>query len=341
MPLTNFPNGITSFGVPVLPGMSTPFTGNFYFVDPVEGSDGNRGTDTERPFQTLYRAHSACKDGNNDVVFLISNGLATGTARLSLASAQINDPTATVGTLVWSKSATHLVGIAAPGISSRARISNPTGTYTAATFGANTLMSVTGSGCLFSNISVVASFSTGNAAEIPVTVSGSYNVFNNCALGFPLSAAAIGGTAARALTVTTGGENSFNGCVIGSDTVIRSVLNSTIELAGGTARNQFNGCTFNIKTSSATSLHILGTGNNCISAYVMFKNCVFMNLMDEGSTNMTTVGSFTTASPNGSAIFPGSACIGATKWGDANFLANSYVDNVGGAATAGLMLNPT
>jgi hypothetical protein len=202
-------------------------------------------------------------------------------------------------------------------------------------------MTVSGSGCYFSNISVVAAFSTGNAAEIPVIVSGSYNVFENCAIGYPLSPEAIAGTTSRALKITGGGENAFNGCVIGSDTVIRSALNATIELAGGTARDQFNGCTFNCKTSSATTLHILGTGNNCISTYIMFKNCVFMNVTDQSGVVLTSVGSFTTATPNGSVLFPGSACVGATKWGDTNFLANSYVDNVGGAATAGLMLNPT
>lgn len=43
--LTNFPNGITSFGVPVLGTIGgLPFTGNYYFVDPVNGADGNEGT---------------------------------------------------------------------------------------------------------------------------------------------------------------------------------------------------------------------------------------------------------------------------------------------------------
>ena len=45
MGLTNFPNGISSFGVPVLGGiLGIPFTGTYWFVDPVNGLDGNAGT---------------------------------------------------------------------------------------------------------------------------------------------------------------------------------------------------------------------------------------------------------------------------------------------------------
>ena len=341
MALTNFPNGISSFGVPVLPG-TVPFTGKAYFVNPATGSDGNDGTSPDLPMATIYGAFSRCVSGNNDVIYLIGNGGTSGTARLSLAIAQTVTSTATSGMLAWNKNATHLVGIAAPGISSRARISTPTGTYTAATFGANTLLTVSGTGCYFANISLVSAFSTGNAAEITTIVSGSYNVFDNCAIGFGQSPESIAAATSRALKVTTGGEQLFNNCYIGGDSFIRSTAaNSTIELAGGTARPQFNNCLITMKTSYAGSTHIVGTGNNCISTFVQFKNCLFTNAVDQGSTAIDAVGTFSTVSPNGSILLPGSACTGATKWGNAAFLANSYVDNVGGAATAGLMVNPS
>ena len=59
MGLTNFPNGITSFGVPVLggggPGGLVAFN-NVYFVDGINGSDGNSGLDVSRPFATIQKA---------------------------------------------------------------------------------------------------------------------------------------------------------------------------------------------------------------------------------------------------------------------------------------------
>jgi len=342
--MTTFADGLYQYGgTPVASGgLPFPATGTAFFVAPATGSDGNSGKTPTEAFSTIYKGYAACTAGKNDVVFLVGDGATTGTARLSLANAVAANSAATTGTLTWAKAATHLVGVCPPGISARARLSNPTGTYTTTTFNATNMVNVTAAGCYFSNISLVSAFSTGDALEIPWINTGSFNVYTNCSFGFPQSAAALAGTTSRALKVTTGGEVSFNNCMIGTDTVARSVANATLEFAGGTARPWFTDCVFNLRTSAAGSLHMLGTGNNCISSYVLMRRCMFMNATDQGSTAITVAGSFTTASPNGSVILMGSAMIGSgQKWGDTNFLANSYVDNVGGAATAGLMLNPT
>jgi hypothetical protein len=180
MSLTNFPNGITSFGVPVLGTIGgLPFTGNYYFVDPVNGADGNEGT-PELPLKTLYGALAKCTAGNNDVVVLVGNGSSTGSARLSTALAQSINSAATTGTLNWNKDATHLIGVAAPtSVAQRARIAPPTGTYTAATFNSDAFINVTASGCYFANLSVFCGFSTGSASMIAWTDSGSRNAYSN------------------------------------------------------------------------------------------------------------------------------------------------------------------
>ena len=48
MGFTNYPNGITSFGIPVVGGAEMPLTGKHFFIDPVNGNDGNTGLSVER-----------------------------------------------------------------------------------------------------------------------------------------------------------------------------------------------------------------------------------------------------------------------------------------------------
>jgi hypothetical protein len=56
MGITNFPHGISSFGVPIYGGASQDNSGTTYFVDNNSGSDGNDGFSWESAFKTLARA---------------------------------------------------------------------------------------------------------------------------------------------------------------------------------------------------------------------------------------------------------------------------------------------
>lgn len=346
--MTTVADGLYQFGgMPVTGGIPPLFgkDAKAFFVDPVNGSDGNPGDAPQRAFASLYRAHYMMTAGRNDVCFLLGNGATSGTARLSLANAIAaqgpSETPATSGELVWSKDACHLIGIAAPGMNSRARIATPTGTYTAATFGSNNMMTVSADGCYIANISLTQSFSTGNAAEITLTVSGERNVFSNVFSSGGLSAAAYGGAASRALLLTAG-ENDFYGCEIGADTVTRSAANANLGITTAAARNKFTKCVFSMYTSSATSVFVL-VGVGGVDRWTLFDDCMFINAMDSGSTAIT--GAFSlAASAGGSMVVKNSGLVGdgAANWGiDATSLAQMYVDNVGGAATAGLMLNPT
>lgn len=345
MTLTNFPNGITSFGVPVLSAVGgIPFTGNYYFVDPVSGLDGNSGLSPDRALQTLYRAHQLCLDGNNDVVFLVGNGQSSGTARLSTALAQTIDPLATAGTLTWTKNATHLVGITAPtGVSQRARIAPPTGVYTQATFGSGNFITVSASGCYFANFSVFNGFSTGGVNQIAWTDSGGRNCYENVAFGGIGDAASAADTGARSLKITgTTGENRFTNCTIGLDTVTRSVANASLEFAGGTPRNQFISCTFPFQTSNAGVLGIIGTGAACMDRWQQFHSTMFINNLKSTSTQMSVLTALSSASPGGLILMKDATLVGITEYGDTNGLANTYIDaGTVTAATSGIAVNPT
>lgn len=345
MGTTNFPNGVTSWGVPVLGGIGgIPFTGNYYFVDPVNGLDGNAGTSVGKAFQTLYAAHNAATDGNNDVVVLIGNGQLSGSAILSLALAQSITSTATSGTLNWTKNATHLVGVCAPSaIAQRARIAPPAGTYTQATFGSGNLVVVTGAGCCFSNFSLFHGFSTGGTNQICWTDNGQRNAYSNVDFGGIGDAASAADAGARSLKIGTAGqgENSFYHCTIGLDTVTRSVANASLELAGGTPRNVFEECLFPFMTSNAGVLGILGTGAACIDRFQTFRRCRFVNAIKSTSTQMTVMASLTNAAPGGLLDFDADCTlIGITAFGDTNALANSYVVGPTPAAGAGIAVNP-
>lgn len=347
MTLTNFPNGVTSFGVPVLGSISgIPFTGRYFFVDPVHGLDGNSGLSPSSPLKTLYRAHALCRDGNNDVVILIGNGQASGSARLSLALAQSVDPTVTTGVLNWTKNATHLVGVCAPSRQAqRARIAPPSGVYTQATFGSGNFVVVTGSGCFFSNFSVFQGFSTGGVNQIAWTDNGNRNAYQNVDIFGQADAASAADAGSRSLKIGLlgSGENSFYGCTIGGDTVARSV-GAALELAGATPRNTFEDCIFPVDASAGGALSILGTGAGCVDRFNMFKRCLFLNAMSSGATAQTVIASFTNAAPGGYLAFMDSAFIGDanTNWGDANMLANSWINMPTPATlTGGVSVKPT
>ncbi len=71
---TNFPNGVSSFGVPVMGGNNIPTTtGNYWFVSSASGvgSDANDGKSTLTPFATLAAAISAATASNGDVIVLM------------------------------------------------------------------------------------------------------------------------------------------------------------------------------------------------------------------------------------------------------------------------------
>lgn len=73
MGLTQFPNGVSSFGMPQLGSAGHFTTGNVYFVDSgaAIASDGNLGTAPDKPLATLNGAMDKCTASNGDMVFLM------------------------------------------------------------------------------------------------------------------------------------------------------------------------------------------------------------------------------------------------------------------------------
>lgn len=304
------------FGMPLY-GMAglLPFTGNYFWVDETNGSDGNTGGPSDA-LKTIGAAYAQCVDGNSDVVLL------TGTAHVS-------------ATLTWAKSKTHLIGLS-PNLNSqaRSRISQTGSTVF------SPLVNVTGTECKFVNIGSFHGF--GDASAQVCWQDGGRNEYTNCLFGGMGNATAAAQAGGRSLKVTgTTGESTFIGCQIGLDTITRSAANASLEFAGGTPRNVFRKCIFPLLGSAATPFFVIATGAAAMDRWQLFEDCSFINCLKSTSTQLTAAFSMTNASPGGLILVQRSSLVGATKWGDTNALANTYVDGAPPtAATSGIAVNP-
>ena len=293
------------------------FTGNYFYIDPVNGSDSNAGT-IGAPFQTIYMAYAMCVSGHNDVCVLIGNGSSTGTARMSTALAASVTPSATTGTLTWAKNATHLIGICSPVcMNARARFAPPTGTYTAATFGnAGNMFNVTGTGCYFSNFSVFNGFSTGAAAQIAWIENGGRNAYVGVAFQGMNDTASANDAGSMAIQISGSvGENLFQDCFFGDDTTARTAANSTMTFTGGSPRNQFINCKWlaYLTGSGSGAFHVTASTSG-IDREAIFDRCKFIVAVKSGSaTTMAQV--FHLTAPGGMFILdPTCVSAGATAW---------------------------
>lgn len=88
---TNFPNGVTSQGIPLIP--SVPLTtGTYFFVHSGVGSDSNSGRDKQHPLATTQAAINKCTANKGDVILLMPGHAETVTAtniNLSVAGISI------------------------------------------------------------------------------------------------------------------------------------------------------------------------------------------------------------------------------------------------------------
>ena len=310
--------------------------GKRIFLDPVNGNDNNDGMapasvlgSNSGAVATLAAAYALATAGNNDIIFLVSNGATASSARLS-------------ATFTWAKNATHLIGYCAPTLfSQRARIAPPT--VLAAAAGNTPFFTISASGCMFMNVEWYVGFSTGQAAQIGLLITGDQNYFKNCHIAGIADAASAADAGSRSLKLSSSDECLFEDCVIGVDTVARgAVANASLELAAGSARNVFRRCSFPFFTTNAAPLGILGTGAACCDRFNVFDMCTFLNAIKSSSVQMTALLSFTSAAPGGAIIFKDCSMIGVTKFGDTNGLANSYLDMAAVSGSAGgLMVVPS
>lgn len=82
MPPTNYPNGVSSFGMPVFPGLPAS-TGSVFFVcnaTGANGSNGNAGTSPLQPLATVDYAFGLCTPNKGDLIVVMPGHAETVTA---------------------------------------------------------------------------------------------------------------------------------------------------------------------------------------------------------------------------------------------------------------------
>jgi hypothetical protein len=304
------------FGMPLFGIAGTPpFTGNQFWVDATNGSDGNTGGPQD-PLATLTQALALTQNGNNDVVFL------SGTVH-------------TTATVTWANNMTHLIGLTAPSNSNRARIS-----ATGAT-AFSPLVNVTGYGCNFINIGTFHGGFTGATGSQVCwnegASGGGRNYYKNCQFygGGDATTAALAGM--RSLTVTASDENVFEDCTIGLDTIVRATnANASMEVIGGSARTRMLRCLFQANVSDASDVHITAAAA-AIDRFLLLQECALINAIDSGATAMSAA---ITNAGSASVILNGCISIGATAIATTGPV---YVNQISaaGATTTGIGIKAT
>lgn len=240
--------------------MSNMGTGKVIYVDPANGDNGRSGRSPETAVADIETGYDKLTANQNDILVLIAG--ATG---FSIDEA-----------LTWSKSYTHMIGLAAPGYNCRARIGND-GDLAA-------LLTVSGSGCIFKN------FRVGNygddAADLGnVVVSGSRNYFQGVHFFGPGHATPAAVATARALQLSGAEENTFEDCYIGGETIARTAANFIMEITGASLRNIFKNCWF-ISAADNAAYKLIQIDNTA-SRFTIFDTCKFYNFSVNHATILT------------------------------------------------------
>lgn len=256
MSITPYPNGISSFGVPVLP-FAIPPGGKHYFVDPANGNDSSAGTSHTSALATLEEAEDRCVANQNDCVFLIP-----GSSGQNLTAA-----------LTWDKNYTHLIGLGpAPKTANRNRIFQLS-TLT----GASPLLTVSASGCMFANWYLFQGVDDATSL-INVRVSGGRNHFYRVHFaGGGHATQAIDGGASLQLIGDSAEENLFEECTIGVDTIDAATGMVGLLLDNTTHRNEFDRCRFRMRAGNSGAAFVEVTGTDGIDRDTIFDNCIFIN----------------------------------------------------------------
>lgn len=319
MSLTNFPNGITSFGIPQYGGVPPTF-GNVYFVDYRNGSDGNDGKTPTSALKLLSRAYALCTSNNNDYVFIDGDSEVVETSMITL-----------------SKNRIHTFGLNGPppgagyGAGARVTLGVTTSASDIATL-QNTGVRNTFTGIKFSNSNTLAT------NLYTVAEGGEYTRYNNCE--FYKSQLLL--TDLTAPLLMNGDSSQFYGCTFGDLVNTRGasgkecpcVLLTRESITGKVCRDGwFEDCRFLTKAAHVDVCHVYGPNATDVERSLVFKNCIFWNCVLAAGTVADAV-NFAAAQTTGDVLLINPAGVNITAIAGASL--NIYVSSGTAQTTDGV-----
>jgi hypothetical protein len=290
--LTNFPYGVSSFGVPMLGTGIGANSGKYIFVDAVSGNDGNDGASTETAVKTFAQAYSMVTTNKNDTIVLAATSTSYDISAMVDAS----------------KSRFHVVGMGNYGAFAGQRVKLNMGVTTATTD--LYAVKITGVGQTWSNIKFI---SENTLAEhlAPVYFGGEACVFNNCSTEFIAQVDQTDNYDA----IFASDTNTFNNCKFGTTTILKTAARHTVLFGVSAALpakdNFFNNCTFCSASTSASSVFIKAGTADCINFNNYFRGTIFSGVVNAGVSALApTVCVATNTSITGKLIFDANTFIG-------------------------------
>ena len=221
MGVTNYDNGVSSFGMPVLSRSIAP-GGSIFWLNPshADASDGNGfagvGAPFGTPMATLPGAFALTTANKNDIIIYVP-----GSTSLNLTAQ-----------LVWNKNFTHLIGFGAQRMAQRSRIFQGS-----AATGLSPLINITASFCHFENLLVFQGVADATSLlDVQVTGRGNY-FFNVHFAGGGNATMAIDNCAS--LMVNGGEENTFQSCRFGITTIPLATGGNVLRFDGRAKENYF------------------------------------------------------------------------------------------------------
>lgn len=261
--LTNFPNGITSFGVPI--SGSIPFVlgstgaGKIYFVDATNGVDGNSGLSPSEALQTIAAAYALAVSG--DTIALSTSATHNLTAGLAVTKSRINF----VGCDFTGRQVQQGAKVQVGGAIDTAYVIKNTGVRNS-----------------FVNIKFIMGSTHANALTV-IQEGGEGALWANCSAVFGVVDNLDQTTAHEVLAGSD--SATYVNCTFGADTLLTSAARSVFHIDQVTTNQEFKSnilqnCNFIISSSSSTATFVRLDAVGDILFTNVFKDCTFLASVD-------------------------------------------------------------